>query len=42
MSKPVQLALVGLGFGAEFLPIYLDHPDAEIAAICQRNEREAK
>lgn len=38
MSKPVQVALVGLGFGAEFLPIYLDHPDAEIAAICQRNE----
>lgn len=37
MSKPVQIALVGLGFGAEFLPIYLDHPDAEIAAICQRN-----
>ena len=38
MSKPVQVAIVGLGFGAEFLPIYLDHPDAEIAAICQRNE----
>jgi predicted dehydrogenase len=37
MNKQVQVALVGLGFGAEFLPIYKDHPDANIAAICQRN-----
>ncbi len=37
MSKPVRVALVGLGFGAEFIPIYQAHPQAEIAAICQRN-----
>ena len=32
--------MVGLGFGAEFLPIYQAHPDAEIAAICRRDEDE--
>jgi predicted dehydrogenase len=32
------VALVGLGFGAEFIPIYQAHPQANIAAICQRNE----
>jgi predicted dehydrogenase len=26
-----------LGFGAEFIPIYQLHPDAEMYAICQRN-----
>jgi predicted dehydrogenase len=29
---------VGLGFGAEFIPIFQGHPDAEMLAICQRNE----
>lgn len=29
--------MVGLGFGAEFIPIYQAHPDAEVVAICQRN-----
>jgi predicted dehydrogenase len=38
MSTPkIRIALAGLGFGAEFIPIYLAHPNAEIAAICQRN-----
>lgn len=41
MSKtPVKVAMVGLGFGAEFLPIYNAHPHAEVAAICRRNEAE--
>jgi predicted dehydrogenase len=34
----VKVAIVGLGFGAEFIPIYQKHPDAECYAICQRNE----
>ncbi len=34
----VKVAVVGLGFGAEFIPIYQRHPDAECYAICQRNE----
>ena len=36
-EKMVNAALVGLGFGAEFIPIYQAHPNANIAAICQRN-----
>jgi predicted dehydrogenase len=37
-SGPFQGAIVGLGFGAEFIPIYQRHPDVHIAAICRRNE----
>jgi predicted dehydrogenase len=37
VAKKVRVAMVGLGFGAEFIPIYQAHPDAEIAAVCQRN-----
>jgi predicted dehydrogenase len=33
----VRVALLGLGFGAEFIPIYQAHPQAEVAAICQRD-----
>jgi len=36
MTK-IRVAVVGLGFGAEFLPIYQRHPDAELYAICQRS-----
>ena len=39
-EHPVQIALVGLGFGAEFIPIYQNHPDAEMYAICRRNKAE--
>jgi predicted dehydrogenase len=39
MSEKVRVAIVGMGFGAEFIPIYQDHPDAEMYAICQRNEQ---
>ncbi|UBM57187.1 Gfo/Idh/MocA family oxidoreductase [Marinilongibacter aquaticus] len=38
MSKSVNIAIVGLGFGAEFIPIYKRHPQANMYAICQRNE----
>lgn len=38
-GKPVKVAMIGLGFGAEFIPIYQRHPDAEVYAICQRNEQ---
>ena len=37
MPERVRVAIVGLGFGAEFIPIYQAHPDAEMYAICQRN-----
>ncbi|MBM3999271.1 MAG: Gfo/Idh/MocA family oxidoreductase [Planctomycetes bacterium] len=39
-TKTVNVAMVGLGFGAEFIPIYQSHPDANVAAICRRNEAE--
>lgn len=38
-DKKVNVAVIGLGFGAEFIPIYQKHPDANIIAICQRNEK---
>src|SRR5262245_29747963 len=38
MSKQkVNVAIVGLGFGAEFIPIYQRHLGANMYAICQRN-----
>jgi predicted dehydrogenase len=40
MAKKLRVAIIGLGFGAEFIPIYKDHPDAEIVAICRRNKAE--
>lgn len=36
-TKRVRVAIIGLGFGAEFIPIYQAHPQAEMYAICQRN-----
>jgi predicted dehydrogenase len=39
-SPPVRAAIVGLGFGAEFIPIYQRHPKAEVVAVCRRNEGE--
>ncbi len=36
-DKKIKIAIVGLGFGAEFIPIYQRHPHAEMYAICQRN-----
>jgi predicted dehydrogenase len=32
--------MVGLGFGAEFIPIYQRHPNANVIAICRRNEKD--
>ena len=37
MAKPVNVAMVGLGFGSEFIPIYQRHPNAKVHAICRRN-----
>jgi predicted dehydrogenase len=35
-TKKINVAIVGLGFGAEFIPIYKRHPHASLVAICQR------
>ena len=37
-TKKIKVAIVGLGFGAEFIPIYKKYPNAELVALCQRNE----
>src|SRR5712692_6494262 len=39
-TKKIRVAIVGLGFGAEFIPIYQAHPNAEMYAICRRNKAE--
>jgi predicted dehydrogenase len=38
-DKKVNVAIIGLGFGAEFIPIYQRHPNASMYAICQRTEK---
>ncbi len=39
-ERKVRVAIVGLGFGSEFIPIYQLHPNAELVAICRRNKAE--
>ena len=39
MAKRINVAIVGLGFGAEFIPIYQAHPHANLVAICQRDPK---
>jgi predicted dehydrogenase len=36
--KKINVAIVGLGFGAEFIPIYQRHPSANLYALCQRTK----
>jgi predicted dehydrogenase len=38
-NRKTRVAIVGLGFGAEFIPIYQAHPDAEMYAICRRSAK---
>ncbi len=40
MNKKVNVAIIGLGFGAEFIPIYQNHPNANMYAICRRDTKE--
>src|SRR6187399_489676 len=39
-SGKIRVGIVGLGFGAEFIPIYQRHPNAEMYAICRRDKSE--
>jgi predicted dehydrogenase len=39
-NQRVRVAIVGLGFGAEFIPIYQAHPNAEMYAVCRRDKAE--
>jgi predicted dehydrogenase len=38
-DRKINIAIIGLGFGAEFIPIYQRHPNAKLYAICQRNKK---
>ncbi|WP_435007033.1 Gfo/Idh/MocA family protein [Tundrisphaera lichenicola] len=39
-DKPIRVAIIGLGFGAEFIPIYQNYPGAEVSAICRRSQKD--
>jgi len=41
MNK-IRMAVIGLGFGAEFIPIYQKHPNAVCVAVCQRDANNMK
>src|SRR5262245_7231802 len=38
-DRKINIAIVGLGFGAEFIPIYQRHPNANLYAISQRTRK---
>jgi predicted dehydrogenase len=38
-KQKINIAIIGLGFGSEFIPIYQRHPHANMYAICQRDPR---
>lgn len=38
VSKKISVAVVGLGFGGSFPPIYLEHPDVGRVAVCDSNK----
>ncbi len=40
MNRTVNVAMIGLGFGAEFIPIYNADQRANVLAVCRRNEAE--
>jgi predicted dehydrogenase len=37
-GERLNVAIVGLGFGKEFIPIYQSHPNTHMYAICQRTK----
>src|SRR4051812_48694690 len=36
-DQNIRVAIIGLGFGAEFIPIYQNYPGVEAYAICRRS-----
>lgn len=36
-TRKLNIAVIGLGFGAEFIPLWQKHPHTHCYAICQRN-----
>ena len=42
MKEKINVAIIGLGFGMEFIPIYQAYPGVEVYAISRRNKKELK
>lgn len=40
--RKYNIAVIGLGFGAEFIPIWQKHPHTNCVAVCQRNPEKLK
>lgn len=40
MARPLNVAMIGLGFGSEFIPIYQALPSTRVLALCRRNQAE--
>jgi predicted dehydrogenase len=38
-NRKLHIAVVGLGFGADFVPIYRDHPNVASVIICDKDEK---
>ncbi len=38
-DRNIRVAIIGLGFGAEFIPIYQNYPGVELYAICRRSRK---
>jgi predicted dehydrogenase len=41
-TRKLNIAVIGLGFGAEFIPLWQKHPHTNCYAICQRNPDKLK
>ena len=41
-NRKFNIAVIGLGFGAEFIPLWQKHPHTNCVAICQRNADKLK
>ena len=40
MNEKIKVAIIGLGFGMEFIPIYQAHPKVDVFAVCRRDREE--
>ena len=37
MDATITVAVIGMGFGSEFVPLYMHHPDVARVVICDTN-----
>lgn len=42
MSRKLRIGLVGLGFGINYLKVYVKHPDVEYVGVCDISEQKLK